>query len=61
MSLVIKRSDGLFYAGTADRKPQWTEKRETAAPFRERPSAEARVEGLEKLEAHGRTFEIEGA
>lgn len=59
MSLVIKRSDGKFYAATADFKPVWADDRENAAHFRDKAAADVRVAGLEKLETEGRTFEIE--
>lgn len=61
MSLVIKRSDGKFYAGTAQREPIWIDDREHAAAFRDKAAADVRKGGLEKAETQGRTFEIEGA
>lgn len=59
MSLVIKRSDGKFYAATADHNPVWTDARENAASFRDKAAADVRKDGLEKSETEGRTFAIE--
>jgi hypothetical protein len=39
----ILRSDARWYAGTADREPQFGEK---AAPFRSEPEAEQRAAAL---------------
>lgn len=50
MSVVIRRdSDHLYYAGTADRTPIWTEKKDNAAVFRSPNDAKARMDGLEKI------------
>lgn len=46
VKFFILRDDGSYYAGAADRKPQWTEKKRCAAAFKTREEAQTRMSGL---------------
>jgi hypothetical protein len=58
MPFIISRSDGVFYAGTRDKKADWTGSADHAAEFREWEEARSRRRGLEKEESQGHTFTI---
>lgn len=55
MNFSIRRSDGFYYAGTADHIPRWGSEK-AAVTFRERDDAFARVDALTANETDGRTF-----
>lgn len=46
MNFYIFRDDKLWYAGTVDKAPIWTGKKERAAPFSTTEQAEQRINGL---------------
>lgn len=53
----IRRSDGLFYAGTENHRA-WFGAEHLAASFPIKEDAAIRIRGLRKHEKEGRTFKV---